>query len=388
MNILDLSENSQVDLFNKSQAFQPIPAFSDRYRKENLLVYLRPHRPITTPDELNIPPELRDTPKWGNITWLVDQSWETFLVDYDNTWIGNSVQDVLVDALGTDPGCIMYASGGTSAGQPWYNLDMKAYYVNPWPAFLVFTQNKKKYASFIRGRIAAIESGHGADTTAVCHARRISKPRVLMMAALTADGHLPSLHTGWGGATVNPMGTTLDDTLSYVGLMDIGLVSLAEDWWTKPGGSRHQENLADSIDYHEMTTTGFNIVCESYYNDSIFLTEKTYKPLASLQPFVLQGPAGCVAELRSQGYVVFDDLIDHSYDLEVSRVARWQALRSEINRLMTLPWNTILPKILPDLLKNYETFMKASQTNYGWIPLENINWKWEQNYLRWRKENR
>jgi len=47
---------------------------------------------------------------------------------------------------------------------------------------------------------------------------------------------------------------------------------------------------------------------------SLFLTEKTYKPLAFKHPFMLMSGVGALAYLKSQGFETFDNIFDESYD--------------------------------------------------------------------------
>lgn len=61
------------------------------------------------------------------------------------------------------------------------------------------------------------------------------------------------------------------------------------------------------------TETGF-------YTDSLFITEKTFKPIAAGHPFLLLGPSGTLEKLKQLGYLVdfsffepYDHLTDH-YD--------------------------------------------------------------------------
>ena len=59
----------------------------------------------------------------------------------------------------------------------------------------------------------------------------------------------------------------------------------------------------------------FNYVVETHFdNDTIFLTEKTFKPILNLQPFVIIGNPGSLALLKDLGYKTFDTVIKEEYD--------------------------------------------------------------------------
>ena len=54
---------------------------------------------------------------------------------------------------------------------------------------------------------------------------------------------------------------------------------------------------------------------EYYGDDKRLITEKVIKNLIYPQPFVFCGSRGQVAYLQSLGFKVYDDMINHSYDL-------------------------------------------------------------------------
>ena len=59
----------------------------------------------------------------------------------------------------------------------------------------------------------------------------------------------------------------------------------------------------------------WHIVTETvFYYDKLHLTEKTFKPIVSKQPFMLLAAPGNLAYLKSYGFKTFDSVIDESYD--------------------------------------------------------------------------
>jgi len=55
-------------------------------------------------------------------------------------------------------------------------------------------------------------------------------------------------------------------------------------------------------------------LCREMSGPSCFLTEKTYKPILNLSPFVIQGCTGHIEFLKEKGFSVFDKYIDLDYD--------------------------------------------------------------------------
>ena len=65
----------------------------------------------------------------------------------------------------------------------------------------------------------------------------------------------------------------------------------------------------------------------------VFFSEKTYRPIINLQPFVMLGDPGTLDELHKLGFKTFHPFIDESYDQEVSEVERFKLIQKEILKL-------------------------------------------------------
>ena len=81
---------------------------------------------------------------------------------------------------------------------------------------------------------------------------------------------------------------------------------------TNESGKYHPNDLKH-LELHLFNDSYINIVVESVMSTN-FLTEKTYKPIANLQPFVLVAGRHSLKELHALGYKTFDKWIDESYD--------------------------------------------------------------------------
>ena len=93
--------------------------------------------------------------------------------------------------------------------------------------------------------------------------------------------------------------------------------------------------------FERVLETKFSIVVEPYYErpDSVCFSEKTLRVLQLPRPWILFGATGSVSKLRSMGFDVFDDFVDHSYDYfdtEHSYVQRQDAMIPEIEKLLQL----------------------------------------------------
>jgi hypothetical protein len=75
-------------------------------------------------------------------------------------------------------------------------------------------------------------------------------------------------------------------------------------------------NYSADFDITDYNATEFEIVLETLFDDQRHhLTEKTLRPIACNQPFILASSAGSLKYLRSYGFQTFSDIFDESYDL-------------------------------------------------------------------------
>jgi hypothetical protein len=94
-------------------------------------------------------------------------------------------------------------------------------------------------------------------------------------------------------------------------------------------------------------------------NNHLFLSEKIFKPIAFMQPFVLIGPAHSLKLLRSFGYQTFSYYIDESYDDEENEVQRIRkALKAAIDFINRPTLDDDLISML-DILEHNHLNLKA-----------------------------
>jgi len=71
----------------------------------------------------------------------------------------------------------------------------------------------------------------------------------------------------------------------------------------------------------------------------VFITEKTFKPLAFRHPFVVYGHAGTLARLHSLGFETFNNLFDESYDSIIDNKDRGHAVVTAVNAFCPEPYS-------------------------------------------------
>jgi hypothetical protein len=85
--------------------------------------------------------------------------------------------------------------------------------------------------------------------------------------------------------------------------------------------------VGNTINIEAHLKTFLNIVTETLTEKGVvFITEKTYKPIYSCQPFIIVGNAFSLTKMKELGYKTFDKWWDESYDSEVE-------LESRINKI-------------------------------------------------------
>jgi hypothetical protein len=109
-----------------------------------------------------------------------------------------------------------------------------------------------------------------------------------------------------------------------------------------------------------VTETGFYNVPEhshlvlnySSIHTNIFFTEKIFKPLVTKHPFILFCFPGALDKIRQMGYRTFSPFIDETYDTIENPDERFEALWTEITRLLQktpeewIQWQTDIKEIV------------------------------------------
>lgn len=97
------------------------------------------------------------------------------------------------------------------------------------------------------------------------------------------------------------------------------------------------------------------IVCETYFTGrTFFVTEKTWRPIINLRPFIIQGPQWYLYNLRKLGFCTFSQWWDEGYDQDHSD-ARLGTLQSNIDWIASQPRSVLAnwyQEMQPILLHN------------------------------------
>jgi hypothetical protein len=124
-----------------------------------------------------------------------------------------------------------------------------------------------------------------------------------------------------------------------------------------------------SADYsaNDYQSCAIEVVLETLFDDSRHhLTEKSLRPIACGQPFILAATAGSLAYLRSYGFKTFGSIIDESYDLIENPVMRLNAIVKIMKDIAHMPTDakTLMVQNLKEIAKyNQERFFSNDFQN-------------------------
>jgi hypothetical protein len=109
-----------------------------------------------------------------------------------------------------------------------------------------------------------------------------------------------------------------------------------------------------------------SVISEASFGDSdgtIFLSEKIFKPIACMHPFIIVGNKNSLAKLKSMGYKTFEGYIDESYDT-LSTFERFDAIIKSIKHIVEMPDKLSWFESMKDtLIHNYNTLKKNSSAD-------------------------
>jgi hypothetical protein len=186
-----------------------------------------------------------------------------------------------------------------------------------------------------------------------------------------ADGYLYDYNEG----TCNDYGIDIQNLKHFPTLLD-GPVTYKFS---------SQYNLADS----RITQALLNVVLESSYEflnshpdlETLvgrvpLLTEKTVKAFAIGQIPLILGPLGQVKMTRDLGFDLFDDIVDHSYDLVVDPYDRIEqftnSLKNFINQYPKDSLQQLKNILMPRFIKNLELAKQMHKSSDQHLKLMNL----------------
>jgi len=130
--------------------------------------------------------------------------------------------------------------------------------------------------------------------------------------------------------------------------------------------SNLEKNLFLSLEKKDFLNSYISLVSESLVAPTvIFPTEKIWKSIMFLHPFIVIAEAGFLKQLKSFGYKTFSKWFDESYDKEPDKNKRLDLLINEVKKITEMTHEELqnmLVEMLPTLKYNLNTFLNRGKS--------------------------
>ena len=103
-------------------------------------------------------------------------------------------------------------------------------------------------------------------------------------------------------------------------------------------------NLAKLGHHVTVLTPDFELVGESYTDKGCCVSEKLLKPLLYKKPFICMASRGYHTFLENQGFYLYDEIFDYSFDNSTFE-NRFKSLMFQIKNILELPTENLKEKI-------------------------------------------
>lgn len=128
--------------------------------------------------------------------------------------------------------------------------------------------------------------------------------------------------------------------------------------------TKHSQNHWNTFNLDIFANSGIMITTETLffdsYNDDVFLTEKTFKPILYQMPFINVSQPYTLHALKRMGFRTFSRFWDESYDTEINDVKRLYKiieLVKKISDMSNVTFMKMMQEMVPVLLHNYNLLM-------------------------------
>lgn len=118
-----------------------------------------------------------------------------------------------------------------------------------------------------------------------------------------------------------------------------------------------QEHYQRYVNPEWYNSTYFSIVSETLINGPIWLTEKTFKPIANYHPYMIAGQAGALQYLHKLGFESFENLFNECYDQQAHYADRLQTIKLNVDQFRNMPYSTLTQE---KLTHNHNHFYNQS----------------------------
>lgn len=94
--------------------------------------------------------------------------------------------------------------------------------------------------------------------------------------------------------------------------------------------TNHAMNLSSHLHWSTLFQVVGETLVEDWDNTSRFWSEKTFRSIFHMQPFLIWGQPNANKNLQDYGYKLYDKMFDYSFDGESNTYKRWTMLKGEV----------------------------------------------------------
>ena len=136
------------------------------------------------------------------------------------------------------------------------------------------------------------------------------------------------------------------------------------------------------FDIHTITSHFLFLVTESLVNNNtLFISEKTFKPIYSFRPFIILGTPNILNKLKEMGFKTFDKWWDESYDTESNLTKRVGKILNVLEFICNKDNDDLicmLKEMEEILIHNHNLFMKIKEPSFiEYLKLNGFNRKFK-----------
>lgn len=134
-------------------------------------------------------------------------------------------------------------------------------------------------------------------------------------------------------------------------------------------------NHVKTINTEFYDKTLLSLITETWvHEDTVFITEKTYKAIHLLHPFIILGNPGILTQIRKYGFKTFSPFINEEYDDEPILEKRKNLIIRELHRLsnLSIEQQRLLASQLHEIAIHNKQHLAALKHSYGKPILEHF----------------
>jgi len=356
------------------------------YQDKIFFVYASTHydHSITRRDMREIVGEIRGARKAGKNKIIFFNSSETYMPGFIHK------AQCIAELLHEIPKSDLFYTVGAVEGQKFYDELCKKY--NWENRFTILSSHHFEYTIFSHAShdvsLDVPYEVRAKEKLFVCFNKLHRKHRLKLLAEAIRNKWLDKSFYSFEGATIDWF-----DSNKRLGLplnkIDLSTIETIENKLPlRLNITKNRENPVDvrEEDLHYHQESYFSVITETVfepyqpgeqlmgYMDTLFLSEKIYKPFAFKHPFVAFAWHGAIKALRERGYKTFHPYINESYDDEVDPEVRFKMVVDEIKRLekfTTDEWLEWQKNIKPIVEYNYKYLLSLTDHRVG-LPVDHL----------------